>query len=59
MNLTHRCSLLALAGLGAMFSSGALAADRVKTANGQVTGFPYNIQPWAWDYLNKHKKLLD
>jgi hypothetical protein len=25
----------------------------------QVTGFPYNIQPWAWDYLNKHKKLLD
>jgi hypothetical protein len=22
------------------------------------TVFAYNIQPWAWDYLNKHKKLL-
>jgi len=21
--------------------------------------FPYNIQPWAWEYLNKHKYLLD
>jgi hypothetical protein len=20
--------------------------------------FAYNIQPWAWDYLNKHRKLL-
>lgn len=22
------------------------------------TIFSYNIQPWAWDYLNKHKELL-
>ena len=21
--------------------------------------FPYNIQPWAWEYLNKHPELLD
>jgi hypothetical protein len=20
--------------------------------------FAYNIQPWAWEYLNKHRKLL-
>ena len=25
---------------------------------GSMYGFPYNIQPWAWDYLNKHKELL-
>jgi hypothetical protein len=21
--------------------------------------FPYNIQPWAWNYLHKHPDLLD
>jgi hypothetical protein len=21
--------------------------------------FPYNIQPWAWEYLNKHPELLE
>ena len=21
--------------------------------------FPFNIQPWAWDYLNEHPELLD
>jgi hypothetical protein len=25
---------------------------------GQLNSWPYNIQPWAWDYLNKHKGLL-
>lgn len=24
-----------------------------------LTLFSYNIQPWAWDYLNKHKNLLE
>lgn len=23
-----------------------------------VEGFSFNMQPWAWKYLNKHKKLL-
>jgi len=23
-----------------------------------MSGFAYNIQPWAWDYLNKHRDLL-
>jgi hypothetical protein len=23
-----------------------------------LDGFAYNIQPWAWDYLNDHKELL-
>ena len=23
------------------------------------TFFPYNIEPWAWDYLRKHPELLD
>jgi hypothetical protein len=23
-----------------------------------IDGFAYNIQPWAWDYLNDHKELL-
>jgi hypothetical protein len=21
--------------------------------------FPFNIQPWAWEYFNKHRELLD
>lgn len=24
-----------------------------------LTAFAYNIQPWAWDYLNEHPELLD
>jgi hypothetical protein len=23
-----------------------------------MAGFAYNIQPWAWDYLNEHRDLL-
>ena len=23
-----------------------------------MSGFAYNIQPWAWDYLNEHPRLL-
>jgi Super-infection exclusion protein B len=23
------------------------------------TTFPFNIQPWAWDYLNEHPELLN
>lgn len=23
-----------------------------------MSGFAYNIQPWAWDYLNEHRDLL-
>jgi hypothetical protein len=26
---------------------------------GSITGFDYIIQPWAWEYLNKHPELLD
>ena len=26
---------------------------------GSMHGFDYNIQPWAWEYLNKHPNLLD
>lgn len=25
---------------------------------GNLDGWAYNIQPWAWDYLNKHRELL-
>jgi len=25
---------------------------------GHLSGWSYNIQPWAWDYLNKHLELL-
>jgi hypothetical protein len=25
---------------------------------GNLRGWSYNIQPWAWDYLNKHLELL-
>jgi len=23
-----------------------------------LEGFAYNIQPWAWEFLNKNKELL-
>ncbi|MBI3319988.1 MAG: superinfection exclusion B family protein [Candidatus Omnitrophica bacterium] len=23
-----------------------------------LSGFAYNIQPWAWEYLNRHPDLL-
>ncbi len=23
------------------------------------TTFAYNLQPWAWEYLNSHPRLLD
>ncbi len=26
---------------------------------GSLHGFDYIIQPWAWEYLNKHPELLD
>lgn len=26
---------------------------------GSINGFAYNIQPWAWEYLNKNPHLLD
>lgn len=26
---------------------------------GFTSGFSYNIQPWAWDYLQRHPELLD
>jgi len=26
---------------------------------GSYSGFAYNIQQWAWEYLNKHPELLD
>lgn len=26
---------------------------------GSIHGFDYIIQPWAWEYLNKHPELLD
>lgn len=25
----------------------------------QNTGFSFDIQPWAWEYLKKHEELLD
>lgn len=25
---------------------------------GDYNSLPYNLQPWAWDYLNKHPELL-
>lgn len=25
---------------------------------GRLSGFAHNIQPWAWDYLNEHRDLL-
>ncbi len=38
-----------------------LEAKRIiyRAANiGQIHQFPYNIQPWAWKYLNKNPELL-
>jgi len=30
-----------------------------KSSNiGQLDEWAYNIQPWAWDYLNNHPELL-
>lgn len=26
---------------------------------GSLYGFDFNIQPWAWEYLNEHPELLD
>jgi len=26
---------------------------------GSMDGFAYNIQPWAWEYLNQHSHLLE
>jgi hypothetical protein len=34
---------------------------RVSSVNNPMAGltaFAYNIQPWAWDYLNEHRDLL-
>lgn len=32
---------------------------RAANVGSLVDGFAYNIQPWAWKYLNKRKELLD
>jgi len=32
---------------------------RASDLSSYFTQFPYNIQPWAWDYLNKNRYLLD
>lgn len=32
---------------------------RTSNLGSVVGGFSYNIQPWAWDYLNKNKHLLE
>ena len=41
---------------------GGLEAERVlyraSDLGRSVDYFAYNMQPWAWDYLNKHPKLL-
>jgi hypothetical protein len=31
---------------------------RASNLGQSVDYFAYNIQPWAWDYLNEHRKLL-
>ncbi len=31
----------------------------VSSPGGGFVAFAHNIQPWAWDYLNKHRDLLD
>lgn len=38
-----------------------LVAEKIifRSSNlGSINGFAYNIQPWAWDYLNEHPDLL-
>ena len=31
---------------------------RASSLGCSVDYFAYNIQPWAWEYLNEHRKLL-
>lgn len=31
---------------------------RVSSLSSYFTEFPYNIQPWAWEYLKEHPELL-
>jgi hypothetical protein len=42
--------------------AGGLVAERIiyrASSLGQSSDyFAYNIQPWAWEYLNKHRKVL-
>ena len=32
---------------------------RTASVGDMLDGFAFNIQPWAWEYLNKNKKLLE
>lgn len=32
---------------------------RASSLSSYYTNFPYNIQPWAWEYLNQHPDLLE
>lgn len=32
---------------------------RSTTVSSMFTYFAYNMQPWAWEYLNKNKRLLE
>ena len=32
---------------------------RASTVSANYTYFDYNIQPWAWDYLRSHPKVLE
>lgn len=32
---------------------------RASNVGSSGAGFPYNVQPWAWDYLKKHPELLE
>lgn len=41
---------------------GGLEAQRIlyRSSNiGHLDEWAYNIQPWAWEYLNDHPELLD
>lgn len=32
---------------------------RASNVGSSGAGFPFNVQPWAWDYLQKHPELLE
>ncbi len=32
---------------------------RIASVGDMLDGFAFNIQPWAWEYLNKNKELLE
>lgn len=57
-NQTRTCSLNFTDGVVIELDSCKIIYRAAAMSNGG-TYFSYNIQPWAWEYLNKHPELLN